>query len=64
MLIDISVKNFRSVKDKQTLTFEAIKDTHYDESRIINVDDKINLVKTAAIIGPNGAGKSTIVRAI
>lgn len=64
MLIDISVKNFRSVKEKQTLTFEAIKDTRYDASRVVEIDNKISLIKTIAIVGPNGAGKSTIVRAI
>ena len=64
MLIDISVKNFRSVKEKQTLTFEAVKDNRYDDLRVVDIDDKIRLVKTAAIVGPNGAGKSTIVRAI
>ena len=64
MLIDISVKNFRSVKDRQTLTFEAIKDSRLDSSRVAEIDEKLKLIKTIAIVGPNGAGKSTIVRAL
>lgn len=64
MLVDISVKNFRSVKEKQTLTFEALRDNRLDDSRVVSVDEKTKLIKTVAIVGPNGAGKSTIVRAI
>lgn len=64
MLIDISVKNFRSVKEKQTITFEAIKDARLDATRVAEIDEKTKLIKTVAIIGPNGAGKSTIVRAV
>lgn len=64
MLVDISVKNFRSVKEKQVLTFEALRDNRLDESRVVSVDEKTKLIKTVAIVGPNGAGKSTIVRAV
>ena len=64
MLLDMTVANFKSVKSPQTISFEAIKDNRFPESKVVKVNDKLKLIKTAAIVGPNGAGKSTFVRAL
>ncbi|NCD04643.1 MAG: hypothetical protein EOL97_00850 [Spirochaetia bacterium] len=64
MLLDMTIANFKSVKEPQTISFEAIKDNRFPESKIVGVNDKLNLIKSAAIIGPNGAGKSSFVRAL
>lgn len=64
MLIDMTIANFKSVKEPQTISFEAIKDARLDESKLVQVNDKLRLIRTAAIIGPNGAGKSSFVRAL
>lgn len=64
MLVSVNVRNFRSVKDSQTISFDAINDKRQDDTRLIPVDEKHSLIKTMAIIGPNGAGKSTMVRAL
>ncbi len=64
MLLNMSIENFKSVKDQQTISFEAIKDNRFSKSKIVQVNDKLNLIKSAAIIGPNGAGKSSFVRAL
>jgi len=64
MLLDMSIANFKSVKEIQKISFEAIKDNRFADSKTVEVNDKLRLIKTAAIIGPNGAGKSSFVRAI
>lgn len=64
MLLDMTIANFRSVKSPQTISFEAVRDNRLPESKVVKVNDKLKLIKTAAIIGPNGAGKSTFVRAL
>jgi AAA15 family ATPase/GTPase len=64
MLLDMTISNFRSVRDSQTISFEAVKDNRLSEEKIVQVSDRLNLIKTLAIIGPNGAGKSTFVRAL
>ena len=64
MLIDITMANFRSIKDPQTLSFAALKDKRMDQTKVQVVSDKLKILRTAAIIGPNGVGKSTAVRAL
>ena len=64
MLLSMTIENFKSVKSSQTISFEAVKDSRLDSSKVIAVNDKINLIKTSAVIGPNGAGKSSFVRAL
>ncbi len=64
MLLSMSIANFKSVKSKQTISFEAVKDNRLDKNKVICVNDRMNVIKTSAVIGPNGAGKSSFVRAL
>lgn len=64
MLLDMTVANFRSIKEPQTISFEAVKDNRLSEKKVVEISEKLKVIKTAAIIGPNGAGKSTFVRAL
>ena len=68
MIIEFSAKNFRSIKDLQTISFVASslksKNQEVDESNIIQYSDKFQLLKSIAIYGANGSGKSNIVRAM
>jgi len=34
MLLDMTIANFKSVKEPQTISFEAIKDNRFPESKI------------------------------
>lgn len=45
MLVNFSVQNFGSIKDKQTLTFIADKTTHLEEHYIIDAVDGLHLLK-------------------
>jgi len=60
----MTIANFKSVRSAQTISFEAVRDNRFPESKVVAVNDKLKLIKTAAIIGPNGAGKSSFVRAL
>lgn len=64
MLLDMTIANFKSVKSAQTISFEAVRDNRFPESKVVEVNEKLKIIKTAAIVGPNGAGKSSFVRAL
>ncbi|MBO4388014.1 MAG: AAA family ATPase [Spirochaetales bacterium] len=64
MLIEIKVANYRSVKEAQTISFLAMKDSRMAGTKTYAAPGGVNVIKTSAIIGPNGAGKSTFVRAL
>lgn len=64
MLLSMTIKNFRSVKDSQTVNLMAVKDRFYDKDKVMEPAFGIRVLKSVAIIGPNGAGKSSFVRAL
>lgn len=63
MIINFSIQNFGSVKEKQTLTFEADKSDHLESSYIIHTNG-LRLLKIALIYGANASGKTTILKAL
>lgn len=62
MILDFTISNFRSIKETQTISFEATKDTHLEDYFIIK-KDKYRILKIATILGANASGKSNIIRA-
>lgn len=62
MLIDFTVKNYKSIKDSITFTMEAtaIK----DHSQNIFEEGKKSLLKSSVIYGPNASGKSNLLNAM
>jgi AAA15 family ATPase/GTPase len=63
MIVNFSVKNFGSIKDNQTLSFEADKSTHLEDYYVVNTSE-LRLLKLALIYGANASGKTTILKAI
>lgn len=63
MIINFSIQNFGSIKDKQVLSFEADKSTHLEEHYIINTNG-FRLLKLGLIYGANASGKTTILKAL
>jgi len=63
MLISFSIQNFGSIKDKQTLSFEAVKSQHLEDYYIIDANG-LRLLKLALIYGANASGKTTILKAL
>jgi AAA15 family ATPase/GTPase len=70
MLIEFTVGNFRSIAERVTLSMIAgpIKSAPYahriDEENVIRIDDRLSLLKTAAIYGANASGKSNLLKAL
>ncbi|MDY6394650.1 MAG: ATP-binding protein [Bacteroidales bacterium] len=61
MLLEISVENFRSIKEMQTLSFEATKDTHLEDYYVVLIDE-YRVLRAVSILGANASGKSNILK--
>ncbi|UQB67434.1 AAA family ATPase [Epilithonimonas zeae] len=64
MIINFSVENFGSIKEKQTLSFLANKSDHLKDYYIIEPIKDLRLNKLALIYGANASGKTTILKAL
>ncbi len=64
MLMEFSVENYMSIKDKVTLSMVASKDTSHENNFIKNADKGVNILNTAVIYGANASGKTTVLRGI
>ena len=60
MLIEFSVTNFRSIRDRQTFSLVKAKGDELMDSNTIQTGalNKVSLLRTAVIYGPNAGGKS------
>lgn len=69
MIIDFSVKNFRSIKELQTISFvvtglkSAEKYSEIDNKNIAKISDN-QIFKTLGLYGANASGKSNIIKAL
>lgn len=67
MLIEFSVKNFRSIRDEQRLSFVKGAGTELVSTNVIKLTDTpaplLPVLRSAAIYGPNAAGKTNLLRA-
>ena len=68
MLVEFSVKNFKSIKDLQTVSFVAApiasKYKDLDKYNVFQATEKDVLLKTIGLYGANGSGKSNMVKAL
>ena len=66
MLIQFSVRNFRTFKEKATLSLVASNYDKEREAENISVDEKFNLrlLKSAVVYGANASGKSKFIEAL
>ena len=68
MLIGFSVGNYKSFKETVTLSMVASsiteEDRELDENNVFPINDKLSLLKSAAIYGANASGKSNLIAAI
>jgi AAA15 family ATPase/GTPase len=67
MIVNFRVKNFKSIKERIELSFEAAALNNLRENVIdINTvnEKEYNLLKTISIYGPNASGKSNLIKAI
>jgi AAA15 family ATPase/GTPase len=67
MLIQLSIKNYRSFKDNSILSLVATnydKDTREEENVISDEQNKLRLLKSAVVYGANAGGKSKFIEAL
>jgi AAA15 family ATPase/GTPase len=64
MIVEFTVENFRSFKEKQTFSLLATKNKELTESNTFEVDNKLRLLKSAVIYGANASGKSNFFWAL
>ena len=67
MLIEFSIANFRSFRERQTLSMVAAPRMHKRENVFKPVIEEKNfpdLLKVAVIYGPNASGKSNLLKAL
>ena len=68
MIIEFSVKNYRSIRDLQTISFKATglkspAGSDIDADNIVKCNG-VSLLKTVALYGPNASGKSNMLMAL
>lgn len=64
MLLQFSVKNFRSFDNEEVLNLSAGKGSELENSNTFDFSHSQKLVRSAVIYGPNAGGKSNLIRAI
>ena len=69
MIVEFSVKNFRSISDLQTISFVATslkssKENEQVDTNNIVPEDGMKLLKTIGIYGANASGKSNMIKAL
>ena len=65
MFIDFSVQNFRSIRERQTLSLVATKDKTYQDTHVVETGNSAvpRALRTAGLYGANGSGKTNLLRA-
>lgn len=66
MIVQFSVRNFRTFKEKATMSFVASNYNKEREADNITVNEKFNLrlLKSAVVYGANASGKSKLIEAL
>jgi len=69
MIVEFSVKNFRSINEIQTLSFattglKSAEDYSYIDNNNINTYGSTSIFNTLGIYGANASGKSNVVKAL
>jgi len=64
MIINFSIKNFRSIKDQITLSFQATKSNELEDYYVIEPQKGLRLLKLGIIYGANASGKTTVLQAL
>lgn len=64
MIAEFSIKNFKSIRSEQRLSFEASTDTYLLEESTVEVKKGVNLLKIGIIYGANASGKSNVLHAL
>lgn len=64
MIAEFSVKNFKSIRSEQRISFEASSDSYLSGESTVEVKKDVRLLKLGIIYGANASGKSNILHAL
>ena len=64
MIVEFTVENFRSFKEKQAFSLVSTSDTELSESNIFEFGKNLHFLKSAVIYGANASGKSNFFNAL
>ncbi len=64
MLLQFTVKNFRSFRTSQSLSLVASKRTELIDTNTFEAMPSLRLARSAVIYGPNAGGKSNLIKAL
>lgn len=69
MIIEFSVKNFRSINEMQTISFKATTLNSTEENKFVDENNitrvgNTKVLKTLGLYGANASGKSNIIKAL
>ena len=63
MIVNFSIQNFGSIKNRQTISLEADESTHLEDAYVVKTGG-LRLLKLGLIYGPNASGKTTVLKAL
>ena len=64
MLVEFSVENYLSFKDRVTFSMVASDDTSHEETNVVTLADGKRYLKSVVIYGANASGKSNLLKAM
>ncbi len=66
MIISLTIENYRSIRDEQTLNLSAenLSDVHQGNYVLADAKEKIAVLRSAGLWGPNASGKSNVLLAL
>jgi AAA15 family ATPase/GTPase len=64
LIVEFTVENFRSLKEKQTFSLLATKNKELLNSNTFEIDNKQRLLKSAVIYGANASGKTNFFHSL
>lgn len=64
MIAEFSIKNYKSIRSEQRISFEASSDDYLSDESTVEVKPGVRLLKLGIIYGANASGKSNILHAI
>ncbi|HPW78991.1 MAG TPA: ATP-binding protein [Bacteroidales bacterium] len=62
MILELKVKNFLSFRDEVTFSFEATRDTSFEDYQVVKVAPNTRILRLAIVYGANASGKSNLLR--
>lgn len=63
MILNLSIQNFLSFKEKAVFSFEATKDNTHEATHVVKVAPGVRIGKLGVIYGANASGKSNLLEA-